>query len=175
MTKMQLEMWAIKHIDQAIDNQHVEDSHVELKSQWPVVSSIREARETARRIAGHANAARGEPVLWLIGVDERGGKVTGADPVEVSNWWAPSKPNSTELPLASSTSTFSTVEIPDSEFPDRNGCSNPRRFVGGDAELALRPVNSERPLVKEFQFRPNLMQTTAFKSAYWTLERDGQM
>src|SRR5262249_42752409 len=88
MTKRHIEMWAIQLMDQAVARQHVEDSHAELKGQWPDVSSVGEARKTARQIAGHANAARGEPIIWLIGVDERAGRVTGADPVELSNWWA---------------------------------------------------------------------------------------
>jgi hypothetical protein len=88
MTKTQIEMRAIEIIDRAIAKHHVEDSHAELKSQWPEVSPVSKARETARQIAGQANAARGEPILWLIGVDERAGKVFGADPLELSNWFA---------------------------------------------------------------------------------------
>ena len=30
----------------------------------------------ARKIAGHANAARGEPILRIIGLDEDGNQVT---------------------------------------------------------------------------------------------------
>ena len=59
----------------------VEDSLVEVKSKWPD-----EAFKAARRIAGHANAARGEPVLWIIGLDEQEG-VTGADFNEFAGWW----------------------------------------------------------------------------------------
>src|SRR5947209_2950539 len=88
MTKRQIEMRAIEIIDRAIAKQHVEDSHVELKSQWPEVFPVSKARETTRQIAGHANAARGEPILWLIGVDEKQAKVTGADPQELANWLA---------------------------------------------------------------------------------------
>jgi hypothetical protein len=81
MTKTQIEMWAVQLIDRAVAKHRVEDSRVELKSQWP------EACDAARRIAGHANAARGEPILWLIGVDEGSGTATGADPLELSNWF----------------------------------------------------------------------------------------
>jgi len=54
---------------------------VELKAKWP------NAKEAARRIAGHANAAHGEPILWLIGVDEKEG-VVGANNEELANWSA---------------------------------------------------------------------------------------
>jgi hypothetical protein len=42
----------------------------------------------ARKIAGHANAARGEPILWIIGLDEDDHQVTGASDVELADWWA---------------------------------------------------------------------------------------
>ncbi|HEV3146901.1 MAG TPA: ATP-binding protein, partial [Gemmataceae bacterium] len=58
----------------------VEDSRVELKAQWP------DPKKAARQIGGHANAAHGEPVLWLIGVDEKG-SIVGADREEMSKWW----------------------------------------------------------------------------------------
>jgi hypothetical protein len=59
MTKRQIEMWVVQLIDQAIAKQHVEDSHVELKSRWPEVSPVSKARETARMIGGHTNAVPG--------------------------------------------------------------------------------------------------------------------
>ena len=58
----------------------VEDSTVEIKADWP------EASKAARRIAAHANAARGDNILWLIGADEAKG-VVGASPQELANWF----------------------------------------------------------------------------------------
>jgi hypothetical protein len=52
-----------------------------LKSEWPT-----DIAEVARQIAGHANAARGAPILWLIGVHQRKGAV-GALHEELSAWW----------------------------------------------------------------------------------------
>lgn len=51
-----------------------------MKAEWP------EANKAARRIAGHANAARGAPILWLIGVDEKEG-VRGAEVNELATWF----------------------------------------------------------------------------------------
>jgi hypothetical protein len=51
-----------------------------LKREWI------EPQKAARQIAAHANAARGEPILWLIGVDEKQG-VIGAAPAEFSAWF----------------------------------------------------------------------------------------
>jgi hypothetical protein len=53
---------------------------VEVKSRWP------DPEKAARRIAGHANAAREDQVLWVLGVDEKAG-VVGVDPVDLASWW----------------------------------------------------------------------------------------
>jgi hypothetical protein len=60
-----------------------DDTLVELKAQWPS-----EPAKAARRIAGHANTAQGDPILWLIGVDEGNAAVTGASVEEASDWFA---------------------------------------------------------------------------------------
>jgi hypothetical protein len=36
-----------------------------------------EAKDAARHIAAHANTARGQPITWLFGVDEKKGEVPG--------------------------------------------------------------------------------------------------
>jgi hypothetical protein len=81
MKRHEIENWALNIVDQVKSGQSAEDDKVELKSLWPS-----DPKKAARRMAGHANAARGEPILWLIGVDERNG-VVGADDVEMANWW----------------------------------------------------------------------------------------
>ncbi len=75
-----IENWALHIIERVESKQPVEDSRVELKSEWP-----KDRNKAARQIAGHANAARGEPILWLLGVDEKKG-VTGVNYEEISNW-----------------------------------------------------------------------------------------
>jgi hypothetical protein len=82
MKPQQIEAWALRVIDQLEKKQNVEDALVELKSDWP--SDLNKA---ARRLGGHANAARGEPVLWLIGVEEKASKVVGASFSEFANWY----------------------------------------------------------------------------------------
>ena len=54
----------------------------------------------ARRLAGLANAARGERVLWIVGVDEDTHQVVGAGEVELSDWWAGVASHFDELPPA---------------------------------------------------------------------------
>src|ERR1044072_7659881 len=82
MKSHEIESWAWRVIEQVRNGRPSEDSRVELKGEWPT-----SAQKAARRIAGHANAARGEPILWLIGVDENEG-VRGVCNFEVSDWYS---------------------------------------------------------------------------------------
>jgi len=80
MTKQETEFRVINIIERVLKGQPVEDDFVELKSGWV------EPSQAARRIAAHANCARGEPILWIIGLDEKGDLIN-ADMNEVSNWY----------------------------------------------------------------------------------------
>jgi hypothetical protein len=77
----EIEYWALEVIRRVEAGQPNEDSRVELKAKWPD-----DLKKAARQLAGHANAARGGPVLWLVGVDQKAG-VTGANHVELANWF----------------------------------------------------------------------------------------
>lgn len=82
MKKQDIEYKVLEVLERIEKGQPVEDDTVELKAEWP-----KDHFRAARRIAAHANSARGEPILWLIGVDERYGAV-GADFEELSIWFA---------------------------------------------------------------------------------------
>ena len=77
-TAREIELWALEILERVAHGDFHEDSLVELKRELP------DPYKTARRIAGHCNAARGETVLWIIGVDENAG-VTGRHPVDLAN------------------------------------------------------------------------------------------
>src|SRR6266540_4555312 len=81
MRTYEIEAWALRAIERVEQRQPNEDSRVELKAEWPD-----DPERAARRIAGHANALRGEPILWVIGVDEQQG-VKGASQNNLANWW----------------------------------------------------------------------------------------
>lgn len=81
MRQRDIEIWALNILQRVETEQPHEDSRVELKAKWPG-----DFAKTARQIAGHANTARGEPILWLIGVDQKAG-VIGAVFQEISTWW----------------------------------------------------------------------------------------
>ena len=74
------EHWALRVLNALDARTFGEDALVELKRDWP-----RDAYRAARRIAGHANAARGREVLWIIGVDEQAG-IVGAEASDMASW-----------------------------------------------------------------------------------------
>lgn len=60
MTRSQIEARVMRHLE------HVEeDNFVEIKGGWP------DAAQKARQIAGSANAAYGEEIIWIFGIDEK--------------------------------------------------------------------------------------------------------
>ncbi len=77
----QIESWVLDIIDRVSAGQPLEDSRVELKAEWT------SPERAARQIAGHANAARGTPILWIIGVDEKRG-IVGADHNDLASWYS---------------------------------------------------------------------------------------
>ena len=82
MKKQDIEYKVLDILERLDKGQPIEDDKVELKAEWP-----KDHFRAARRIAAHANSARGESILWLIGVDEKKGAV-GADFEELSIWFA---------------------------------------------------------------------------------------
>ena len=64
MSIIEIESWALRVLKDIAEKRRVEDATVELKAEWL------EPVKAARRLGGHANAARGANILWLIGVDE---------------------------------------------------------------------------------------------------------
>lgn len=77
----EIENWALSIIESVEKNQPIEDSRIELKSTWI------EPERAARRLAGHANASRGTPILWLFGVDEDKG-IVGVNSLEFKTWFS---------------------------------------------------------------------------------------
>lgn len=80
MNTQQLHTFLQPFIKAILDGRPVEDTRIEIKSVW--IDDL----QAARRLAGHANASRGEPVIWILGIDEKKGIVTGIDSLEMDNW-----------------------------------------------------------------------------------------
>jgi hypothetical protein len=91
MTHSEIERWVLRVVEQVKRGQPNEDARVELKAAWP-----NDTYKVARQIAAHANPAGGEPILWLIGVDQKG-VVLGADHNELSTWYKQVESNFDEL------------------------------------------------------------------------------
>lgn len=81
MTAQEVELWVLDIVSAVLAGQPVEDSKVELKSSWL------EPRKAADRLAAHANAARGVPILWVIGVDEENQRLVSVDTLELASWY----------------------------------------------------------------------------------------
>ena len=77
MTLSEVEQWALKEVGRSALQ---ESDRVEFKSQ------VTDPIKLARQIAGHANSARGEWILWIFGVDEKLGLV-GIASLEWSTLW----------------------------------------------------------------------------------------
>jgi hypothetical protein len=81
MRPSEIEYKVLRVLDALRVGAFVEDSLIELKADWS------EAGRAARRIAGACNAARGDPVLWIVGADEKRG-ILGAPSANPADWWA---------------------------------------------------------------------------------------
>lgn len=81
MRPRDIEIWAVQVLEQIDRHAPHETSLVELKADWT------DPEKSARRIAGHANAARGNEILWLFGVDEKLG-IVGTQPTNLATWYS---------------------------------------------------------------------------------------
>lgn len=77
-----LEARVVGIAEAVLAGRQVEDDRVELKTKWPAAE-----HKTARQIAGHANASGGEPILWIIGLNEKAGAFGETAGTEPANWW----------------------------------------------------------------------------------------
>jgi len=77
----QLEARTIELVDLVLAGKRIEDDLVECKGEWPDPQK----RSAARQLAGHANKAGSEPILWIIGLDEKSHALTHPSPVEVAD------------------------------------------------------------------------------------------
>lgn len=157
MRRHEVESWVLDVVDLVRAGHQNEDSRIELKADWV------DARTAARRIAGHANAARGAPILWIVGLDQFRG-VVGARHEDLAEWWpqvsswfdgvAPELHHDLIVPVGNSAVVallMSTVAIPyvvrnpdkgpDLEVPWREG-TRIRAAKREDLVRLLSPVRS---------------------------------
>jgi hypothetical protein len=82
MTHQEIENRVLEALERFSAGRKLEDARVEFKADWGSDPS-----KAARQLAGHANAARSDWVLWIIGVNERQSRIVGASDQELANWW----------------------------------------------------------------------------------------
>jgi hypothetical protein len=82
MQKREIHAWAAGVCDRVKSGVTNEDSRVEMKADWP------EPKKAARRIGAHANSMHSEPILWLIGLDEKKGVVGLSASRDPGTWYA---------------------------------------------------------------------------------------
>ncbi|MGB7209444.1 MAG: hypothetical protein WBD27_12340 [Pyrinomonadaceae bacterium] len=80
MKQQELETLARDVVNDILQNNDVEDSRFELKASWL------DSEKAAQRLGAHANASRGENVIWIIGVDEKRRTLTDLNIAEKGNW-----------------------------------------------------------------------------------------
>ena len=80
MRVFEVEQWALRVVEAIRATGRVEDILVEVKAIAP------DGNAAARRLAGHANAVRGENILWVVGIEEKTGKFFPVT-VETSSWY----------------------------------------------------------------------------------------
>lgn len=88
MRPTDVERWCARVVDRFERGLRAEDDRVEVKRQLPRGNPV----DIARRIAGHANQARANEILWLIGaVEDPVPRVVGQSPGEpdAATWWTP--------------------------------------------------------------------------------------
>ena len=76
-----IENWIYEIVENIEDGKSIEDTRVELKSDWI------NAYKAARQIAGQANASFGSEIIWVIGINEKKSEIVGCEYSELENWW----------------------------------------------------------------------------------------
>jgi hypothetical protein len=80
MIPQQLEVIAANAVEASLRGEHFEDDLIDLKSDLP------DPENSARRLAAHANAALGRPVIWILGIDPKAKTLTGLPKRDSATW-----------------------------------------------------------------------------------------
>ena len=83
MTKNQLEALVRATMDRVMRGEQIEDDFIELKVEWDQA----DPRRNARQIAGLANAAGGQNVVWIVGADDKKAAIKTPPPIEPADWF----------------------------------------------------------------------------------------
>lgn len=143
MRSQRLEVRVNDLVERVLAGGRIEDDRVEAKSIW-----LEAGQRCARQIAGLANANGGEPVLWIVGLDEDGHRVVDPGDAEAADWWAATKkwfaelaPGLTIQQVPTAAGSVTALEFDSSRAPYLVKTSG----AGGvDREVPWREGNSTR-------------------------------
>ncbi|BCW62817.1 hypothetical protein [Arthrobacter sp. StoSoilB22] len=91
MRSIDLEARVISAVDRIRAGQLVEHDLVECKREWPEDNK-------ARQLAGSLNRAGGDPVIYIIGIDEKTGLLHDVSGTDILDWWGQMTPKFDQLP-----------------------------------------------------------------------------
>src|SRR5687768_2802009 len=80
MQTSQLESIVLNAVSQIAAGANPEDDRVEFKRDWPGLDKV-------RQLAGAANSADGEYLIYVIGVDEKTGEIVSPSSTDPAIWW----------------------------------------------------------------------------------------
>jgi hypothetical protein len=76
-----LEARVLEAVRVVIGGGKIEDDHLECKGSWI------DPGRAARLIAGAANAAGGQPIIWIVGLHEDQHRIVPLDDTDIADWW----------------------------------------------------------------------------------------
>lgn len=82
MRRQQLEAIVLTAVERLRAGGAIEDDLIECKRVWP------DPVKVARQLAGACNRANGEPVIYVVGLDEKTGLAPMHQSVDTADWWA---------------------------------------------------------------------------------------
>jgi hypothetical protein len=80
MRPLALEARVLAAVEARRSGSSPEDDFTECKRQWPEPTA-------ARQLAALANRAAGEPIVYIIGLDDKSGAVVDPGPTDPADWW----------------------------------------------------------------------------------------
>lgn len=91
MRAIDLEARVISAVDRIRGGQSAEHDLIECKRDWP-------QDKKARQLAASLNRAGGNPVIYIIGIDEKTAEVFDISGTEVADWWGQITPKFDQMP-----------------------------------------------------------------------------
>lgn len=80
MRAIELETRVLTAVERVRNGEKIENDLIECKRAWP-------SDNKARQLAGSLNRAAGDPVIYVIGIDEKDGSIHDTSDTDILDWW----------------------------------------------------------------------------------------